>query len=201
MSEQAQQANRRTTRRLALVVVAMFAFAVVILPPLYDLVCDITGLNGKTGRVEQEQVLTSQVDTERLITVEFVANLNAGMPWKFRPMVKKMQVHPGELGQASFYAENLANRRIVGQAIPSVAPNQASKYFDKTECFCFTQQAFEAGQAMEMPVRFVINPKLPAHIKTVTLSYTFFDTASKPPAAAASHADEHPQGHGEGHTG
>jgi len=195
-----QHANRRTSKRLGLVVLAMFGFAFALVP-LYDLVCDITGLNGKTGRIEQEQVLTSRVDSDRLVTVEFVANLNAGMPWTFRPMVKKIKVHPGELGQVSFYAENLADRRIVGQAIPSLAPNQASRYFDKTECFCFTQQTFEPGQAMEMPVRFVINPKLPANIKTLTLSYTFFDTAEKAPAAAASHADEHPQGHGGGHAG
>jgi len=194
MNEQAQQANRRTTKRLGIVVLVMFGFAFALVP-LYDLICDITGLNGKTGRIEQEQALTSQVDTERLITVEFVANLNASMPWTFRPMVKKVKVHPGEIGQVSFYAENLSDRRIVGQAIPSLSPNQASRYFDKTECFCFTQQAFEAGQAMEMPVRFIINPKLPSNIKTLTLSYTFFDTARKAPAAAASHTGDHGKDH------
>jgi cytochrome c oxidase assembly protein subunit 11 len=171
-----QAANRRTTMKLMVAVVGMFAFAIVVLPPLYSLICDITGLNGKTSRMEQEQVLTAEVDESRLITVEFVASVAEGMPWEFHPMVTKVQVHPGELGKVSFYARNTTDRVMVGQAVPSLAPNEVSRYFSKTECFCFTQQAFEPKQGMEMPVRFVIDPRLPKRIKTVTLSYTFFDT-------------------------
>jgi cytochrome c oxidase assembly protein subunit 11 len=171
-----QAANRRTTMKLVVAVVGMFAFAMVVLPPLYSLICDITGLNGKTSRIEQEQALTAVVDESRLITVEFVASVAEGMAWEFRPMKTRIQVHPGELGEISFYAKNTTDRLMVGQAVPSLAPNEAARYFSKTECFCFTQQAFEARQGMEMPVRFVIDPKLPKRVKTVTLSYTFFDT-------------------------
>jgi cytochrome c oxidase assembly protein subunit 11 len=174
-----QQANRRTTKKLFLTVAGMFAFAIVVMPPLYTLICDITGLNGKTGRIEKERALTTFVDKDRTVTVEFVANMNNRMPWEFRPVVKRMQVHPGELSKVSFYAKNLTDHRMVGQAVPSVAPAAASIYFNKTECFCFTQQTFEARQEMDMPVRFVIDPKLPKNIKTVTLSYTFFDTDMK----------------------
>jgi cytochrome c oxidase assembly protein subunit 11 len=169
-------ANQRTTLKLVGAVIGMFAFAMVVMPPLYSLICDITGLNGKTSRMEQEQVLTAEVDKSRLVTVEFVASVAEGMPWEFRPMVTKMQVHPGELGKVSFYARNTTDHAMVGQAVPSLAPNVASRYFSKTECFCFTQQAFEPRQGMEMPVRFVIDPRLPKRVKTVTLSYTFFDT-------------------------
>jgi cytochrome c oxidase assembly protein subunit 11 len=170
-----QAANRRTTLKLVIAVVAMFAFAIVVLPPLYSLICDITGLNGKTGRIEKEQALTEVVDESRLITVEFVSSVAEGVSMEFRPMKTKVQVHPGELGEISFYAKNLTDRQMTGQAVPSLVPNDVSRYFNKTECFCFTQQTFEPSQGMEMPVRFVIDPKIPKRIKTVILSYTFFD--------------------------
>ena len=171
-----RDANRRTTLKLVVAVIGMFAFAIVVLPPLYSLICDITGLNGKTSRMEREQALTVEVDKSRLITVEFVASVAEGMPWEFHPMVTKVQVHPGEIGKVSFYAKNLTDRTMVGQAVPSLVPNEVSRYFSKTECFCFTQQTFQPRQGMEMPVRFVIDPRLPKRVQTVTLSYTFFDT-------------------------
>jgi cytochrome c oxidase assembly protein subunit 11 len=153
----------------------MLVFAVVALPALYSLICDAFGLNGKTGRIELETALTRVVDKDRLVTVEFVTSVNSDLPWEFRSMVNKVQVHPGELAKVSFYAKNLSDRKIVGQAIPSLSPGQAAPYFSKTECFCFSQQTFEAKQGMEMPVRFVVDPRLPKRIKTVTLSYTFLN--------------------------
>ena len=148
-----------------------FGFALV---PLYDIFCEITGLNGKTGVVE-ESAVPDTVDTTREITVEFVANVNSALPWEFRPVQKKMRVHPGQVYSASFVAHNLADRTLVGQAVPSVSPAVASRYFDKTECFCFTRQRFEAGESREMPVRFVVGTRLPKDVSTVTLAYTFFN--------------------------
>lgn len=168
------KANKRTTIKLLLLSVGMFAFAIIILPPLYELICDLTGY-GKTTQTKKEAQLTRVVDMDRLVTIEFVTNVNSDLPWEFSAAVKKIQVHPGELSKALFYARNLSNQRMVGQAIPSLTPAQAAPYFSKTECFCFTQQVFEAGQGMEMPVRFVVDPKLPKRINTITLSYTFFN--------------------------
>ena len=175
-----KQANKRVARSLLVLVGAMFSFGF-ILVPLYDVFCDITGLNGKTGVVELEQALSGTVDKDRLVTVEFVATVNGALPWNFRPMVKKMKVHPGEIAQVNYYAENRAKRTIIGQAVPSVAPGLASKYFNKTECFCFTQQVFGPGEGREMPVRFVVAPDLPPEINTLTLSYTFFHNEEKRP--------------------
>ncbi len=170
------KANKRTTIKLLLLSVGMFAFAIVVLPPLYELICDLTGLNGKeASQANNEAELTRVVDMDRLVTIEFVTNVNSNLPWEFSAAVKKMQVHPGELGKAMFYARNLSKQRMVGQAVPSLSPGQVAPYFNKTECFCFTQQVFEAGQEMEMPVRFVVDPRLPKRINTITLSYTFFN--------------------------
>lgn len=160
---------------LVLVVCGMFAFGYALVP-LYDVICEITGLNGKTGRVavDQQNSEDTTIDAQRLVTVEFVASVNSGLPWTLQPGVSSMRVHPGALNDAVFYAENLSRETLIGQAVPSVAPGPAAKYFNKTECFCFTQQTLEGGQERAMPVRFIVDPKLPAHIKSLTLSYTFF---------------------------
>lgn len=152
-----------------------FGFALV---PLYDVFCELTGLNGKTG-VVQASALDGAVDESRLVTVEFTANVNSGLPWEFAPVNYKMKVHPGKVYEASFIARNLAAATKVGQAVPSVSPATASRYFDKTECFCFTAQRFESGEQRELPLRFVVGKNLPSEIKTVTLSYTFFERDKK----------------------
>jgi cytochrome c oxidase assembly protein subunit 11 len=147
-----------------------FCFSLI---PIYDIYCEITGVNGKTGQIGgAAQALV--VDTSRLITVQFDAAAHSGLAWRFRPEVAEMKVHPGELATALYYAQNIDDQPLVGQAVPSVAPNLASIYFNKTECFCFTEQLLEAGEQREMPVRFVIDPDLPQNVKVVTLSYTFF---------------------------
>jgi cytochrome c oxidase assembly protein subunit 11 len=191
MSENLSHANRRTTKKLVVIVAGMFAFGVFVLPPMYDLVCDITGLNGKTGRVEVEQALTAHPDKKRTITVEFDANLNANLAWDFKPMVRKVEVHPGEIGTATYHARNKSGRMIVAQAVPSVSPSRAAKYFNKTECFCFTQQTFGPGEDRDMPLRFIVDPDLPKDIKTITLSYTFFDTGKAPEVDNAAQTDIH----------
>ncbi len=172
-----KQNNQRLLWRMLIVAVAMFGFGYLMVP-IYNVFCDITGLNGKTGSVDA-QSLDGKVDLSRTITVEFVTSLNETMPWEFRPAVTRMQVHPGEIGTTSFYARNMTGQAMVGQAIPSVSPSAAAAHFNKTECFCFTQQRFEAGQGMDMPVRFVVDKDLPKEIKTLTLSYTFFDITEK----------------------
>ena len=170
--------TNRSAVKLGLIALAMFGFGYALVP-LYDVLCDITGLNGKSENVSQQQPQANfEVDESRTITVEFVTNLNQGMAWDFKPEIAKIQVHPGKAYQTSFFVNNKTKRSIIGQAVPSVAPFAAANHFIKTECFCFTNQLLEAGQSMEMPVVFVINPALPEHVKTVTLSYTYFDVSS-----------------------
>ncbi len=155
-----------------------FGFAMV---PLYDVFCDITGINGKTGRIEQEAALSQQVDKERLVTVEFLATVNSELPWEFKPMIRKIKVHPGEVTEVNYFARNKTDRLVAGQAIPSLAPGLAAKYFNKTECFCFTRQTLQPGESKEMPLRFVVDPQLPEEIRTVSLSYTFFPAGDEDP--------------------
>ena len=174
MSNGQTQSHGRLALKLVGIVVGMFGFGFALVP-LYNVFCEITGLNGKTGG---PVVIASEaqgvIDTQRVVTVEFMANVNAAAPWQFKPAVIKMRVHPGELYQTSYSAENLSGRSLLGQAVPSVAPGQAAEYFQKIECFCFARQAFGPGESKDMPLVFRIDPKLPADISTLTLSYTFF---------------------------
>ena len=169
--------EQRLIRRLFFIVFGMFAFGFALVP-LYDVFCKITGLNGKTGQTEATETLITRIDQSREVTVEFVANVSAGFPWEFKPSVNKLQVHPGELKQTSFYAKNLSDKAVTGRAVPSVAPNHSARFFIKTECFCFTEQRLQAGEGKEMPVRFFVNPDLPMDVKTLTLSYTFFNAGT-----------------------
>lgn len=178
-------ANRRIVRRLLLAVVAMFGFGFALVP-LYDVFCDITGINGKTGRLEREQALSQAVDEERLVTVEFLASVNGELPWDFRPTIRRIKVHPGEVTEVSYTARNRTAEAVVGQAVPSVAPGLAAKYFSKTECFCFTLQTLGPEEEKDMPLRFVVDPNLPKDIGTVSLSYTFFQAKDAAPVSTLS---------------
>lgn len=179
-----KQTNGRVIRRLLFVVVGMFGFGFALVP-IYNVFCDLTGLNGKTsGR--QADISDIQIDRSRLVTVEFIASVNHGLPWEFRPEVTKVKVHPGEPFTTSFYARNHADRSIVGHAVPSVAPGIAARHFRKTECFCFTEQLFKPGEGRDMPVQFVVDPELPEKVEVVTLSYTFFDSGKLARNATAS---------------
>jgi len=168
-----KQANQRVVKRLGIAAVLMFGFGFALVP-LYDVFCDITGINGKTGRIEQEEALSQRVDEDRLVTVEFLATVHSDLPWEFRPMVRKIKVHPGEITEVNYYARNKTENLVAGQAVPSLAPGLAAKYFNKTECFCFTRQALGPGEGKEMPLRFVVDPELPDNVRTVSLSYTFY---------------------------
>lgn len=164
--------------KLSLLVVGMFGFGYLMVP-LYDIICDVTGLNGKTSSVAVSAPQESAA-VERMVTVEFVSIVNSSAAWEFKPTQRSMQVQVGKTYEASYEVVNLASRPAVGQAVPSVAPSSAAKYFNKVECFCFTHQEFAAGGRKEMPLIFFIEEDLPRSIDTVTLSYTYFDTGEKP---------------------
>ncbi len=167
------QDTTRTVKKLFVFAIAMFGFGYVMVP-IYDVLCDITGLNGKTGEISQSEAETNRVDVDRLVTVEFDTNVNPALPWKFKVAEYKMKIHPGEIAEAVFIVENKSDKSVIGQAVPSVAPAQASLYFNKTECFCFIKQVLGPRERKEMIVRFVVDSKLPEKITTMTLSYTFF---------------------------
>lgn len=165
-------ANQKIIRRLLFGVVGMFGFGFAMVP-LYSVFCDITGINGKTGG--RVAVAVTEPDMDRTVTVEFIASVNQSMPWDFRPEVTSMEVHPGKMYRATYYARNRTDRAMVGRAVPSVTPGVAARHFKKTECFCFTEQRFSAGEGRDMPVMFMVDRELPEEIEVVTLSYTFFD--------------------------
>ncbi len=158
----------------------VFGFALV---PLYNIVCRITGLNGK-GIEVTSSAYAGQVDENRTVTVQFVATVNSHLPFAFQPDAGSMQVHPGELYATSFFAQNDSGAGVTAQAIATYAPGEAAKYVHKTECFCFTQESFGPRESRHMPVRFYIDPALPRDVSTVTISYTYFNvTPGETPGA------------------
>ena len=160
--------------KLVCVPVLMFGFAFALVP-LYDILCDITGFNGRTTNESYQEVRSSyEVDESRLVSVTFSAAVAAGFPVSFHPEVSRMEVVPGKVYTMNYLAENRSNDVVVGQATPSIAPYQAATHFKKLECFCFTRQEFAAKQPVEMPVRFVVEPSLDKNVHNVTLSYNFF---------------------------
>lgn len=164
--------------KLAMVAVAMFGFGYLMVP-LYDVFCELTGLNGKVGRTELEEIKPMAVDASREVTVEFVANRNQAMNWQFEPNVSKLVAHPGKTYTTHYKVKNLSATDMIGQAVPSISPVAAATYFKKIECFCFDKQTLRAGETRDMEVRFVIAPDLPKHLATISLSYTFFDISEQ----------------------
>ncbi|MFT4633009.1 MAG: cytochrome c oxidase assembly protein subunit 11 [Candidatus Azotimanducaceae bacterium] len=177
----AKNSSTSMVLRLLAVAVGMFGFGFALVP-LYSVFCEITGLNGKTGD-QYSQAETQTVDSDRLVTIQFLTSNNSEMPWDFRPKMRTLQVHPGALNETSFFARNPANYDMTAQAVPSVTPFMAARYLHKTECFCFEQQALAAGESIDMPLRFIIDKDLPAEIETLTLSYTMFDITEPKPSA------------------
>ena len=167
----------RTSLKLGVVVVAMFVFAIWVMPPLYNLFCDITGLNGKTGG--KYVAVAAEVDTSRTVKVQFVATNNESMPWDFGPEMTSIRVHPGEEISVNFLARNPTGEHMVAQAIPSVVPFKAAEYFHKTECFCFNRQELAAGDSAALPLRFIVDQDVPKQVHTITLSYTLFDVTER----------------------
>ena len=185
----ARAENLRMVSKLAVVAAGMFAFGYALIP-IYKHICEVTGINilslserqvpggASTGK---DVKLNTQVDASRYITVEFDANSRG--PWAFAPQMRSLRVHPGELATVVYEFQNVQNRRMSAQAIPSYAPHQAAAHFNKIECFCFQQYTLDAGEKKQWPVAFVIDPKLSKDVTTITLSYTFFEVGSKTPAA------------------
>ena len=188
--------NVKMVGKLATVALGMFAFGY-LLVPLYQQICEATGINilslserqvpgggsaGKSARLPAN----SQVDTSRTITVEFDSNVRS--LWDFKPAVRSMQVHPGEMATVMYEFQNVQNRRMAAQAIPSYAPRQATAFFNKLECFCFSQYTLEPGEKREWPVVFYIDPRISKDVKTITLSYTFFEVDGKAQGAASTAA-------------
>lgn len=164
--------------KLSGLVLGMFAFAYAMIP-LYNTLCDITGLNGKTGaRVRMTQM--DQIDTTRSIRVNFMVTNNEQMPWEFKGPTQFVDVNPGEVKRVEFYAKNPTAINMVGQTIPSVSPGEAARYLKKTECFCFDKQPLLAGEEANMPMIFFIDPNIPREIEQLTLSYTLFDITGTP---------------------
>ena len=165
-------ANRRLARRLGLLALAAFGFGFALVP-LYDVVCRITGFNGRTdGRVADAR---AAVDTGRWVTVEFMGNTMPGASWEFQPAQARVRVHPGEATTVKYLVRNPTDRPVAGQAVPSVTPWQAASHLKKLDCFCFSTQEFRPGEVREMPVTFFVDPELPAEVRTITLSYAFFN--------------------------
>ena len=167
-----QATNRKVIVQLIIAVVVMFGFGFALVP-LYDVFCAVTGLNGKTG----SQVVdfnNIQLDESRKIKVEFLASLNEQMPWEFKALQDSITVHPGQPATVNFIARNKTGKDMIGQAIPSVSPGIAASYFQKTECFCFTEQLLKAGEEKVMPVVFIVDPSISEDVHEITLSYTFF---------------------------
>ena len=188
--------NVKMVGKLAVITLGMFAFGYALIP-IYQRICEATGINILT--LSERQIpgngsagpnarlpANTQVDLSRTITVEFDANARG--PWEFKPAQRSIKVHPGELATVMYEFQNVQNRRMAAQAIPSYAPRQAAAHFAKLECFCFNQYTLEPGEKKEWPVAFVIDPRLSKDVTTITLSYTFFEVGGKTPPAPQSTA-------------
>lgn len=168
--------NRRSLVRLSVIAVAMFGFGYALVP-FYDAICRALGVN-EFVKADAGEAQNTQVDASRTVTVEFDANAH-DLPWSFRPLVRHVAVHPGELVTVEYEIANVRSEPVTAQAVPSYGPKRAAEYLRKFECFCFTQQTLAAGETRRYPVVFVVDPGLPRDVNTITLSYTFFEVAGR----------------------
>jgi len=168
---------RTRNRRMAVVLLGVtalsfgFGFALV---PLYDVFCELTGLNGKTAAVAGIAAKPTEGDAHRIVAVEFTSTVMPGLPWAIMPQTARLEVHPGELHHVSYRVRNLSDQPVVAQAIPSVSPGLAAASFEKLECFCFSQQALKPGESQELPLAFTVKPGIDKDVHTITLAYAFF---------------------------
>jgi cytochrome c oxidase assembly protein subunit 11 len=169
-------------KRLLVLVAGSFVFAFALVP-LYNVLCTVTGFNGKTaskaggfgiGGLVATAAVPSAVDRSRSVTVEFTGTVMPGLPWEMRPLTVSLETHPGEMQHVRYLVRNTSNRPVIAQAVPSVTPGQAALHFDKIECFCFSQQALAPGESKEMPLTFIVKPDIDKDIRHITLSYAFF---------------------------
>jgi cytochrome c oxidase assembly protein subunit 11 len=172
-----RRANLSMTWKLLAIAAGSFGFGFALVP-LYNVLCAVTGYGDQTKLLQKVSAI-EHPDTSRTVTVEFLADVASAGGWEFRPLKRTVQVHPGQLYTAVFYAKNLTGRDTVAQAVPNIAPSEVAAYFHKTECFCFAPQRFKLDEGRAMPVRFIIDPALPRHIDMITLAYTFYDESSR----------------------
>ncbi len=170
--------RKKTILYLCLGVLFMFGFAY-LLVPLYSLICKQLGINGRGVNKATRLLSHMKVDTSRTIDVSFTATVHGGIGFVFKPLIKHVQVHPGEVKLIYYFAQNHTGKEVTVQAIPSITPDYTAKYFKKTQCFCFTQQYFFKGEKADMPVYFFVDPKLPKRTQAITLSYTLFDVSDR----------------------
>ena len=172
-----RRANLAMTWKLLAIAAGSFAFGFALVP-LYNVLCAVTGY-GDQSRLRERVTAIEQPQLDRTVTVEFLADVASAGTFEFRPVVRTVAVHPGQLFTAEFYAHNLTGRDTVAQAVPNIAPSEVAAYFHKTECFCFSPQHFALNEGRDMPVRFIIDPSLPRHIDLITLAYTFYDESAR----------------------
>ncbi|WP_150049307.1 MULTISPECIES: cytochrome c oxidase assembly protein [Methylomonas] len=173
MSDELQHRNYKLAKKLVMVAVLMFGFGYALVP-IYNVLCEITGQNVKLQEAKEADT-AFEVDDKREITVEFITSVNESTPLDFSVETRSLKVRPGQYYTVNFFAKNVLPGAIKAQAIPSISPGLAEEFFKKVQCFCFELQTFQAQEKKVMPVRFVVDPKLPERYKTITLSYTFFD--------------------------
>jgi cytochrome c oxidase assembly protein subunit 11 len=173
-----EQRNRRLTGQLLGMAAGAFAFGFALVP-LYDVLCEVTGVGNPKDLLRASTVTVATPDENRLVTVEFIAELPTVGNWTFKPVVAEMKVHPGRLYEIDYVAHNLTGRDTVAQAVPTISPGKATAFFRKTECFCFVPQNFARDETRSMPVRFVVDPALPKTLDRITLSYTFYDNSTR----------------------
>jgi cytochrome c oxidase assembly protein subunit 11 len=176
MSEQ-RRANLAMTWKLLAIAAGSFGFGFALVP-LYNVLCSVTGYGDQAKLLERARAV-EQPDLSRTVTVQFLADVASAGNWEFRPVARTVEVHPGELYTAQFYAHNLTGRDTVAQAVPNIAPSEVAAYFHKTECFCFSPQRFKLDEGRNLPVRFIVDPALPRHIDLITLAYTFYDESAR----------------------
>jgi cytochrome c oxidase assembly protein subunit 11 len=172
-----KRANRNMTWKLLAIAAGSFGFGFALVP-LYNVLCSVTGY-GDQAKLLQKVSAIEHPEVGRTVTVEFLTDVASSGEWEFRPVKRRIEVHPGELYTAEFYAHNLTGRDTVAQAVPNISPSEVAAYFHKTECFCFAPQHFKINEGRNMPVRFIIDPAMPSHIDLITLAYTFFDESSR----------------------
>ena len=172
-----RRANRRLLWQLLAMAAGSFGFGFALVP-LYNVLCSVTGYGDQTKLLERVRAVEAP-DVTRTVTVEFLAEVASAGTFEFRPVVRTVEVHPGQLYTAQFYARNLTGRDTVAQAVPNIAPSEVAAYFHKTECFCFAPQHFKLDEGRALSVRFIIDPALPRHIDIITLAYTFYDESAR----------------------
>ncbi len=172
-----QRENRSLTWKLLAIALGSFGFGFALVP-LYNVICGVTGVGDQSALLRKVKAIEN-IDTSRTITIEFLGNVASAGEWDFRPVARTIEVHPGKLYSAEFFAHNLTGRDTTAQAVPNIAPSKVAAYFHKTECFCFSPQHFAVNEQRDMPVRFIVDPAIPKYIDRITLAYTFYDESSR----------------------